>query len=381
MFSNDIYDYAAQGELVSHHINPYVYGPGVLGASPFSTLAHGFWINTPSPYGPLFNGLDGGIVQLTGHRVLISIVVLRLLAVLGVALIAIFLPLLARSYGQDPSVAFSLGVLNPLVLLFLIASGHNDALMVGLLVTGLYTARRGHCAWGIVLCALAGAIKAPGLIGVFAIGWTWGGADSSWRRCFNLAKAAVIAAVTFEALSTFFGLGWGWVRTLGASNTVTTWITPTDLIGKAIPALSGVAHVTGLIAAVAISLWQLKRLPVIGLPRAMGLILLAIVLLGPIVQPWYLMWGIPILAITAGARTSSAIIYLSVSVSLLGVVGLGDLTNAIGSLGPLYQLLFALTMAALLLVPIRRTSGDNRSTILNSKDRRGPSPAGRMLRA
>jgi len=28
MFSNDVYNYAAQGEMVSHHINPYLYGPG-----------------------------------------------------------------------------------------------------------------------------------------------------------------------------------------------------------------------------------------------------------------------------------------------------------------------------------------------------------------
>jgi hypothetical protein len=381
MFSNDIYDYAAQGELVSRHIDPYVYGPGVLGASPFSTLAHGFWINTPSPYGPLFNGLDGGIVQLTGHRVLATIVMLRLLAILGVALIAVFLPLLARSYGRDPSVAFSLGVLNPLVLLFLIGSGHNDALMVGLLVAGLYTARRGHFAWGIVLCALAGAIKAPGLIGVLAIGWTSGGAVSPWRRLLSLSKAAVISAATLEALSTFFGLGWGWVRTLGASNTVMSWITPVDLIAKASPAWSGGAHVIGLITAIAISLWQLKRLPNIGLPRAMGISVLAIVLLGPIVQPWYLMWAIPILAITADARTSALIISLCVSVSLLGVVGLGELTTAFASLGAPYQLLFVLTVAATLVVPVRHTSDDNRLTIPRLRDRPWHSPEWRMQRA
>jgi alpha-1,6-mannosyltransferase len=375
MFSNDIYDYAAQGELVSHHINPYLYGPGVLGASPFSSLAQGFWINTPSPYGPLFNGLDGGIVQVSGHRVLASIVLLRLLAILGVVLIAAFLPPLARSYGQDPSVAFSLGALNPLVLLFLVGSGHNDALMVGLLIAGLYAARRGHPAWGIVLCALAGAIKAPGLVGVFAIGWTWGGAASPWRRTLNLSKALVISAVTFEALSAFFGLGWGWVRTLGASNTVTSWITPVDLITKVLPGWSGTLHVIGPIAALAISLWLWKRLPIIGLPRAVGLIVLAIVLLGPIVQPWYLMWAIPILAITADDRTSTLIVALCVSVSLLGVVGLGALTAVFGSLGPLYELLFALIVAATLLVPIGRASDGDRMRILGLRDRPWPSPA------
>src|ERR1019366_3876926 len=90
MFSNDIYSYAAQGEMVSHHISPYLYGPGVLGTTPFASLAQGVWINAPSPYGPLFSGLEGAIVNFAGHRVLISIVLLRVLAVLGVALIATF---------------------------------------------------------------------------------------------------------------------------------------------------------------------------------------------------------------------------------------------------------------------------------------------------
>jgi alpha-1,6-mannosyltransferase len=366
VFSNDIYSYAAQGEMVSRHISPYLYGPGVLGSTPFSSLAQGVWINTPSPYGPLFSGLDGGIVQLAGHRVLLSIVLLRLLAVVGVALIAAFLPSLARSYGKDPGLAFSLGVLNPLVVLFLIGSGHNDALMMGLLVAGLSIARRRHFAGGIVLCAMAGAIKFPGLIGVFAIAWTSpGGATSTWRRSLSLAKASVIAAATFEGLSAFFGVGWGWVHTLDASDAVTSWITPADLVAKIVPAISrvttvdvsaasflDVAHVVGPVLALAISLWALKHLPTIGLPRAVGLSLLAIVLLGPIVQPWYLVWAIAVLAITAGQRTADAIALLTVSVSLIGVVGLGQLTGELASLGLLYQMLFLLTLAVTIVVPI-----------------------------
>ena len=92
VFSNDIYSYAAQGEMVSHHISPYLYGPGVLGATPFASVAQGIWINTPSPYGPLFSALEGGAVRLSGHGVLLSIVLLRLLAVVGVALMAVCLP-------------------------------------------------------------------------------------------------------------------------------------------------------------------------------------------------------------------------------------------------------------------------------------------------
>lgn len=296
LFSDDIYSYAAQGEMVSRHISPYLYGPGVLGGSPFSSLAQGVWINTPSPYGPLFTGLDGRIVQLTDHRVLLSLVLLRLLAVVGVVLMAVFVPSLARSYGKDPATAFALGVLNPLVLLFLVGSGHNDALMIGLLVAGLCVARRGHPAVGMAICALAGAVKIPGLAGAFAIAWTCPGTSNSLRRRARaLGQAVVISAATFAALSAVFGVGWGWVRTIGASETVTSWITPADLVAKLVPRVSGslvteagfltVAHVIGPLVAVVVCVVAVRRLPTIGLPRALGISLLAFVLLGPIVQP------------------------------------------------------------------------------------------------
>jgi alpha-1,6-mannosyltransferase len=365
MFSNDIYSYAAQGEMVSHHISPYLYGPGVLGATPFASLAQGVWINTPSPYGPLFSGLEGGIVNLAGHRVLVSVVLLRLLAMVGVALIAAFLPSLARSYGKNPGLAYSLAVLNPLVLLFLIGSGHNDALMIGLLVAGVSVARRGHVAWGMVVCTLAGAIKAPGVIGVFAIAWAYAGTSPTvLERSRSLAKAGAITVASFEVFSVLFGVGWGWDRSLGESDAVRTWITPADLIAKVLPHVGvsasiflSVAHVVGPTIAVAIGLWALKHLDEIELPRALGLSLLAFVLLGPIVQPWYLLWGIVILAITAGPRTMSAIALLSVTGSLLGAVGLGQLSGEFGSLGLLYQALLILIVAAILVVPIATPPG------------------------
>ena len=61
----------------------------------------------------------------------------------------VFLPRLARHLGTDPGVALWLGALSPLALFSFVASGHNDALMVGLLVAGVQqrlhlAARRPH---------------------------------------------------------------------------------------------------------------------------------------------------------------------------------------------------------------------------------------------
>ena len=59
LFSRDVFSYAAQGEMMSHHINPYNYGPGTLGSGPFVSGVDPLWANTAAPYGPLFLMLAG----------------------------------------------------------------------------------------------------------------------------------------------------------------------------------------------------------------------------------------------------------------------------------------------------------------------------------
>ncbi|MGH9917960.1 MAG: polyprenol phosphomannose-dependent alpha 1,6 mannosyltransferase MptB, partial [Nitrososphaerales archaeon] len=181
IFSRDVFSYAAQGEMVSHHINPYNYGPFTLGAGPYVNPVDPLWSNAPAPYGPLFLMLDGFFASASLHHVLFTVILLRLLAVAGVALIAYAIPKLARAYGRDPGPVFLLTALNPLVLLTLIGSAHNDAIMVGLLLCGLAAAKNRHAVWGVVLCALAAAIKAPAGLGVLYIGWEWLGAGVPWR--------------------------------------------------------------------------------------------------------------------------------------------------------------------------------------------------------
>ena len=123
--------------MMSHHINPYHYGPGVLGAAPAVTLVDPLWLNTPAPYGPLFMQIDGALTSLSLHHELVNVILLRLLAIGGVLLMALGIASLARSYGRDPSYVLTLAILNPVTLLHLVGGAHNDALMLGLLVAGI----------------------------------------------------------------------------------------------------------------------------------------------------------------------------------------------------------------------------------------------------
>lgn len=63
-----------------------------------------------------------------------------------------------------------------------------------------------------------------------------------------------------------------------------------------------VAHTVGLVIAAAAGLVLLVRARQIGALRALGLTLLIVVALSPVVQPWYLLWALPVLAVVAGPR-------------------------------------------------------------------------------
>jgi hypothetical protein len=88
LFSRDVYSYAAQGEMVSHHMNPYLYGPFELGNNSYTAPVDSLWGNAPAPYGPLFLQVDGFFTRITFHNELATVVLLRLLSLAGVLLIA-----------------------------------------------------------------------------------------------------------------------------------------------------------------------------------------------------------------------------------------------------------------------------------------------------
>lgn len=336
IFSHDVYSYAAQGEMMSRHIDPYRFGPSVLGTgAPYEKLVDQIWINAPAPYGPLFLQLDGFIVTITMHYELASIVLLRLLEVAGVVLIAVGIPSLARSFGRDPAAAFSLGVLNPIVILHLVGGAHNDALMLGFLVVGLAAACRGRPVLGIVLCTVGAAIKVPAAAGVLFIGWTWLGPGVPWRqRVRPLIIAGLISLAVLGALSLAAGLGFGWVANLATPGTVRSWLAPATGIGLLMAkVLSGVGlglhthlilsatRVIGLMGAAGIGLWLLWNTERFGLLWSLGVALTMVVVLGPIVQPWYLSWGFVVLAPVASARLRPWLAGLSMATAFIGLPG------------------------------------------------------------
>ena len=306
IFSRDLYSYAADGAMVASRISPYAHGPAALGVTSSNFLApvSSAWLGTPSPYGPLFLRIAWVAVRLSGGSVVTSIMLLRLFEIGGVVLIAVSLPRLARAYGKDPARAVWLGVCNPVVLFHFIAGGHNDALMIGLIVAGLAVATTANRPLlGVVLCMVAATIKAPAVIPAAFIVLDSVRKAPPEERVKEFARLAALGSLVFVGISWLCGLGWGWIGALGIPGTNRILLTPTTFLAHVIA--MGVGHemfvlklvrfaaalATG--AGIAYLLW---RAPRIGTVRAAGFALALLVALGPIVLPWYALWGLIVIA-------------------------------------------------------------------------------------
>jgi hypothetical protein len=339
---NDAFrSYIAASRLAPAGINPYAEGTGAL-PSYWRDGADPMWFDSPSPYGPLWTSTSSVVYHLTGAQPTAALVGFRTLALVGVALLVWFVPRLAELAGANPGTATWLAVLNPLVLFHLTASAHNDALMVGLLVAGLTMAYQRQPMLGVVLVSAAGAIKAPALLALAFVGLIWAGSGAPWRSVVAAwAKVAALAAATLSTLTLLSGGGWGWVQNLSTPTKVDTWLSPPTAVGRSVGLLlealvgaspDSVLTLTRTLALVlaaatvaALLLTHRRRSTMSGLAAAM----LTLVALGPVMQPWYLLWALPLVAALRLSRPQlNVAVGLTVGSSIYSVANTAATTDS-----------------------------------------------------
>jgi alpha-1,6-mannosyltransferase len=387
MYSKDIYSYLAQSQISMLGMDPYRVGPArALGLGHVFTLSvPSLWRDTPAPYGPLFLWIGRGISALTGQNIVAAVLCHRLVVLAGVGLIVWATPRLARRCGVAEVSALWLGAANPLLIMHLVAGIHNEALMLGLMLTGTEFALRGlnvgdigqsarllpqwplrvtmrargprrspavrpesdwkplgMLVFGTILITLSSQVKLPSLLALGFVAMALACRLGGNLRALLLVStaAAALSLAVMAAVGWASRLGFGWVFTLGTANVVRSWMSPPTLIALGtgqVGILLGLGdHTTAvlsltrgigvLIIAVMVG-WLLLAVlrgrlhPVGGLGVALGIT----VLLFPVVQPWYLLWAIIPLAAWAtrpGFRT--AVIVVTIVVGVFGPTANGD---------------------------------------------------------
>ncbi|KFG02438.1 hypothetical protein IQ62_02015 [Streptomyces scabiei] len=329
LFSRDVYSYLAQGAMVDAHMDVYLHGPARLGG-PLADEVAPMWRHTATPYGPVFLAVASGLSGLTEGRIPAGLIGMRVIALLGVALMAAALPRLARHGGADPAVAVWLGALNPLVLLHLVAGAHNDALMLGLLGVGLVLARGRWYLLGVVLVTLAALVKAPAALGLAALVMMRGRTG----RVRTTVAALVVATATTGAVTALAGTGYGWIAALRTPVSPQNW-SPTSVLGRATGTLlhglgSDLAplalpawRAAGLLLTLAVVLFVWLRLRP-GPVYALGLSLAAVAALGPAIRPWYALWGLFLIAAAARSVLVQRRVAVASGMLALAVLPSGD---------------------------------------------------------
>ncbi len=397
--SYDIYSYACQGWQQSAGLDPYSGGVDALGC-PWRDAVAPTWLDSAAPYGPVFVVLAAAAAKL-GGSLAGTIAALRIISLLGVTLTAACLPVLARRAAVPLSRAVWLVLACPLVAVHLISGGHNDAVMVGLVVAGLAVIAGGAEPAGLaslggsrlvtgemdagrspaaldadpspamadaggrlavlvaagVLLGLAAGVKATAVVVLpFAVLTAVPPGSPLrilWRPAAALAGGAVAAVA---AVSVAAGLGLGWIAGLTGSGASVQWTSPptavgmtVDLIGSAFGAHWNAVPVTralgvaGLAVVLAALWWRSRRgNPLLGA----GLALAATVVLSPVFHPWYATWPLAVLAATLPRDT----LWLVAPCALAAALCLPDgynLALAVKSQGAIAMTAFVVVMAVL----------------------------------
>jgi alpha-1,6-mannosyltransferase len=320
LFSRDAYSYAGQGRIVHIGLDPYRYGPAAI-AEQYSQNVDPMWLYTPAPYGPLQLQIQHLIVDIAGpNHPYAAAVAMRLPALLGVALIAFLLPKIASRFGYDVGMTTWLAVLNPLVVMHLLGGAHNDALMLGLMVLGVYLAVEKRPWLAAIAIALAGAIKAPGLVAILIVAALEArrrkGRVPTVREVFReLTRVGGGCLAGFFVITALCGLGFGWLGALGVPSAVRSVLSPVTVVGMGlehvltwlqvpnaldttVTVVQRIGQVLGILLCARVA-WRLG--PVAPL-RGLAWVVTIIVLTGPVVHPWYLIWAGLFLAVTEGTR-------------------------------------------------------------------------------
>jgi alpha-1,6-mannosyltransferase len=372
MYSKDVYSYLAQSQISRLGLDPYRVGPApALGLDHvFTSSVPSLWRDTPAPYGPLFLWIGRGISALTGQNIVGAVLFHRLVVLIGVGLIVWATPRLARRCGVAEVSALWLGAANPLLIMHLVAGIHNEALMLGLMLTGTEFAMRGvdgvgpllprpvhwprghaeRAYWaplamlvaGTVLITLSSQVKLPSLLALgfvaMALARRWGGSLKAFFAASGLLSGLSLAVMALIGWAS--GLGFGWLYTLGTANVVRSWMSPPTLLalgtgqvgillglGDHTTAVLSLTRAIGVMIIAVTVTWLLLAVlrgrlhPVGGLGVALG----ATVLLFPVVQPWYLLWAIiPLAAWASRPGFRAATIGVTLVVGIFGPTANGD---------------------------------------------------------
>jgi len=290
ILSHDVHSYVDYARLgVRHGLDPYVHPP--LAAPEDPAFAEVRWTEATSAYGPLFTLLTYPLAWLPVGA---AVAVLKALAALSVLGITATVSRLAASRGLDPLRAAAFVALNPLVLVHVVGGAHNDGLtmlLVILSVAAVLGAR--EMSAGATLVAAIATKASAAFLAPFAFLGT--GRPGRFLAGGVIAGAAIAAAA-------WLAFGWDWLHGFGLAGEnqsrtsyMSIPITTARLTGLDAGAARLAAAVLFAAAIAYLLAWTWRGGDWV---RAAAWAALGLLLATSWLLPWYLVWPLPLVAIS-----------------------------------------------------------------------------------
>ena len=341
LFSTDMFSYQAYGRMGALiGINPYLQGPHAIALDPVFPYVGAKWSYIPTAYGPVFTALSYVLAPLSIGGALV--------AYKGIAAIASLVTVAlvfnaARLRGIDQAKAAALVGLNPLIVVYGVGGGHNDLLMLAVMMSGVYL-MLAHRSLGRhrervsgALMVIAAAIKLTGgVLLPFAIAGGTGPRTGNRRRDLVVGAGVAAAAVAVLSLALFGGGVLNMFATLKKTQDMGDWQSIPAFFTSRLGLDNGtIGRTDGLLLGsvfVMIFCWLLRRCwrAEIDWLAAAGWAAVAMLATATALLPWYVAWLVPLAALGGDRRLWRSSIVLTGVVLFIQILGYIPNASSVG---------------------------------------------------
>jgi alpha-1,6-mannosyltransferase len=309
LFSRDVYSYAYYGRIAGiYHGNPYVQTPLDHSSDILWNLVGPRWVDTPAYYGPGWTTLSALLSRILPHPIDHVEAYRYISIVASLATCGVIVWIVHRLWPARTAFALAAFGANPVVLFHAAGSGHNDLLVALSIVTAfaLLVSKRELPA--VAVLTVGALIKVTASLPLLLLlVWCVARRPPEERRRAALTHVGLSIGIALAFALPYVQLKDPTLGMLGLAGQ-TGWLAPPTVIAQAVDFLS--FHTLGWVVrvgAVALLVWCVvllarevwRRVPNGGMSgqeqaAVWGWALALLMLLGPILLPWYVVWQLPL---------------------------------------------------------------------------------------
>ena len=309
LFSRDVYSYAFYGRIAGvYGGNPYVQTPLDHSGDMLWNFVGWQWVNTPAYYGPAWTSLSAVLSKIL-PRPIDDVQAYRFISI-GASLLTcgVIVWVVHRVWPQRTAFALAAFGANPVVLFHSVASGHNDLLVALGIVSAYALLLSKREAAAVAVLTLAALIKVTALLPlIMLLVWCVARRAPEERRAAFVSRVGLSAGIGLLLAVPYFQLHDPTLGMVGLASR-SGWFAPTRAIARVVDGVTfhtlGWVVSLGALCLLAWGVWSLARAvwrrTSIGsmsgkeLGAVWGWALVLLLLLGPVLLPWYIVWGLPL---------------------------------------------------------------------------------------